>query len=152
MPNLTYKMLLSTNDSDIIALESAYRTTDTARFLSISDGYFDYVTSTDNVHFYKVYMSDVLVGTLHLETEGEVLFMSILVFSEYRGKGIGKEALRNVQIDSFRLGFERIEVSVDEKNTASLQLFEGAGLLRISKEDELISLVYRKRRKYDVSE
>ncbi len=144
MPNLTYKKLLSTNDSDIIALESAYRTPDTAGFLSISDGYFDYVTSTDNVHFYKVYMSDVLVGALHLETAGEMLFMSILVFSEYRGKGIGKEALRNIQIDSFGLGFERIEVSVDEKNTASLRLFEGAGFLCISKEVELINFVYQK--------
>lgn len=145
MPNLTYKKLLSASDSDITALESAYRAPDTARFLSISDSYFDYVTTTDNVHFYKVYMSDTLVGALHLETEGEVLFMSILVFPDYRRKGIGKEALRNVQTDVFCLGFERIEVSIDEKNTASLRLFEEAGFLRTSKENELISLVYRKK-------
>ena len=145
MQNLTYKKLLSASDSDITALESAYRAPDTARFLSISDSYFDYVTTTDNVHFYKVYMSDTLVGALQLETEGEALFMSILVFPDYRRKGIGKEALRNVQIDVFYLGFERIEVSIDEKNTASLRLFEEAGFLRTSKENELISLVYRKK-------
>ena len=145
MQNLTYKKLLSASDSDITALESAYRAPDTARFLSISDSYFDYVTTTDNVHFYKVYMSDTLVGALQLETEGEALFMSILVFPDYRRKGIGKEALRNVQIDVFYLGFERIEVSIDEINTASLRLFEEAGFLRTSKENELISLVYRKK-------
>ena len=33
MANLTYKKLLSASDSDITALESAYRAPDTARFL-----------------------------------------------------------------------------------------------------------------------
>ena len=144
MANLTYKKLLSASDSDITALESAYRAPDTARFLSISDSYFNYVTTTDNVHFYKVYMSDTLVGALQLEIEGEVLFMSVLVFPEQQGRGIGTKIVSDVCNDNFGLGFAKIEISVDRCNIASLKMFESFGFMPLGEENELINFVYQK--------
>lgn len=37
------------------------------------------------------------------------------------------------------------EISVDERNAASLKLFENAGFTRTSKEDELINLSYQRK-------
>ncbi|MBR6767965.1 MAG: hypothetical protein IKM34_00570 [Clostridia bacterium] len=41
--------------------------------------------------------------------------------------------------------YDKIEISIDERNTASLKLFENVGFIRLSQEEELISMVYRKK-------
>lgn len=61
------------------------------------------------------------VGSTHLEKQGTTLFMDLLVFPEFQDNG-GKET-----------------------NIASLKLFEDAGFIRVSKEDELIKFVYQRR-------
>ena len=46
--------------------------------------------------------------------------------------------------DIYRM-YDNIEISIDERTTASLKLFENAGFIRRSQEEELISMVYRKK-------
>jgi len=67
------------------------------------------------------------------------------VLPEFQRNGLGTKILNDIQNDVFELDFERIEISIDERNTASLKLFENAGFVRISKEDELLNYVYQRK-------
>ena len=48
--NLTYKKMLIENDTDISQLITIYQMPEIARYLSISDNYFHYVTNSENVY------------------------------------------------------------------------------------------------------
>ena len=143
MSNLTYGRILLENDVDIPRLIAVYKMPEIARYLSISDNYFRYVTSTESVRYYKVYENDRLIGAIHLEKQGNVLFMSLLVLPEFQGMGLGTKIVKDIQSDVFELSYDKIAVSVDEGNTASLRLFENAGFIRVSKENELVNYVYQ---------
>ena len=54
------------------------------------------------------------------------------------------DLIEDIQNDIFKLNYNKIEISIDETNSASLKLFEDAGFTRTSKDDELINLVYQK--------
>lgn len=144
MSDLTYKRLLFEDDTDIPQLITIHQVPEISRYLSISDNYFSYVTNTENVYFYKVYEDGELIGSTHIEKQGTTLFMDILVFPEFQRTGLGTKIVKDIQNDIFGLNYERIEISIDERNTASLKLFENAGFIRVSKENELINFVYRK--------
>ena len=85
-----------------------------------------------------------MIGTIHLEKQYETLFMDILVFPEYQKQGIGTSILADIQNDVFGLDYEIIEVAIDQTNVASIKLFEKAGFVFVSQEDELRNYVYRK--------
>lgn len=142
MHQLTYEEMVLEDDPDIPALMAVYQTPDVARYLHISTNYFRYVTGAENVHFYKVYHSGRLIGSIHLEQQGPTLFLSILVFPAFQQMGFGTKMLSDIQHNVFSLDHQRIEVSIDEKNTASLQLFRKAGFVCTAKEDELLCFVY----------
>ena len=133
------------DDADISRLITVYQTPEIAQFLSISDNYFHYVTNNENVYFYKVYENNKLIGSIHLEKQGALLFMDILVFPEFQRTGLGTKIVKDIQHDVFGLDYERIEISIDEGNTASLRLFKNAGFVRTSKDEELINFVYQRR-------
>jgi RimJ/RimL family protein N-acetyltransferase len=131
------------DDMDVAYLIEIYKMPEIAKYLSISDNYFHYVTNTENVYFYKVYENDKFIGTIHLEKQETVLFMSILVFREFQRIGLGTQIVKDIQNDVFGLDFDRIEISIDETNSASLRLFEKAGFTFVSKEDEILNFIYQ---------
>ena len=139
---LTYSRILSEDDSDISHLLEIYQQPAISRFLSISNNYFHYVTNTENVYFYKVYASEKLIGTIHLEKCEDLLYMDILIFPEYQRMGFATSVVADVKNDAFGLKFKRIEIAIDESNAASIKLFERAGFSFVSKEDELLNYVY----------
>lgn len=146
MRSLTYKRMLLENDTDILKLITIHQMPQIKRYLGISDNYFHYVTNTENVYFYKVYKNNKLIGSTHLEKQESTLFMDILVFPEFQRIGLGTKIVKDIQNDIFGLGYERIEISIDERNNASLKLFENVGFIAISKDDELINYVYERRK------
>lgn len=139
---MRYTRILSEDDADIPQLLQIYQIPNISRFLSISDNYFHYVANTENVYFYKVYESQKLIGTIHLEKCEDILYMDVLIFPEYQRMGFAASVLGDIQNDTFGLNFKRIEISIDEANTASIKLFERAGFSFVSKEDELLNYVY----------
>ena len=145
MHNLTYRRMLLEDDTDIPQLIRIYQIPDVAQYLSISYNYFHYVTNNKNVYFYKVYENNRLIGSIHLEKQGSVLFMDILVFPKFQRKGLGTKIIKDIQNDIFGLVYEKIEISIDERNAASLRLFKNAGFICASKENELINFVYQRR-------
>ena len=144
MSSLTYKKMIFENDVDVPQLVEIYHTPEIAQYLKISDNYFHYVTNNENVHFYKVYKNGEMIGTTHLEQQGTVLFMDVLVFPKFQRVGLGTQIIQDIQDDIFELGYENIEISIDEANTASLRLFGNAGFVFASKEDELLNFVYKR--------
>ena len=145
MDDLTYEQLLNENDIAIPQLQTIYQFPEISRYISISDNYFFYVTSTTNVYFYKVHNNGEMIGTIHLEKHENLLYMDILIFPEFQRKGFATKVIKDIQNDIFELDYKKIEISIDKSNDASLKLFENAGFTRTSREDELINFVYQRK-------
>lgn len=142
---MTYRLLEYPNDEDIPHIISIYNNPLISQFISIDkNNYWKYVAFTDNVYFYKVYDDGDFVATIHLELYGRVLYMSVVVFPIYQKQGIATTVLEDIQTGKLGLDFTKIQVSIDEKNVASLKLFENAGFVCISKDEELLEYEYIK--------
>ena len=142
---MTYLLLEYLNDEDIPHIISIYNTPLISQFISIDkNNYWKYVVFTDNVYFYKVYNDGNFVATIHLELYGRILYMSVVVFPEYQKQGIATTILEDIQTGKIGLDFDKIQVSIDEKNLASLKLFANAGFVCISKDEELFEYEYIK--------
>ncbi|MBQ9121612.1 MAG: GNAT family N-acetyltransferase [Clostridia bacterium] len=142
---MNYVRMICENDIDIPRLSSILDLPEISRYISIDKtSYWHYVSSTENVYYFKAYEGGNLVGAIHCEVAGTVLYMDIMVFPEHQQKGVGTTILRDVQSGILPLPFDRIEVSIDETNLASIKLFEKAGFRFVSKEDELLNYVYVK--------
>ncbi len=140
---MIYRLIKDFDDEDIPTILSVYRQPSISRFISIDEeNYWKYITSTDNVYFYKIYKDDILLATIHLELVDRVLYMSVVVFPEYQKQGIATTILKDIQAGKFELDFEKIQVSIDEKNTASIKLFESAEFVCVGKNTELLEYEY----------
>ena len=143
MASVTYRLLEQLDDEDIPIILSMYRLPSISQFISIDEeNYWRYITAADNVYFYKVYKDDAFAATVHLELDGLVLYMDVVVFPEYQKKGIATQVLKDIQEDKLLSGFDKIQVSIDEKNIASLKLFENAGFVCAGKDEELWEYEY----------
>lgn len=140
---MKYSRMLDEKDADIPYLTSIFKLPEISRYISIDElNYWQYVTINENVYFFKVYKDESLVATTHLEVVDRVLCLDIMVVPECQGKGIATKVLKDIQAGNLVSDFDRIEVSIDENNTASICLFEKMGFAYASKEDELINYVY----------
>lgn len=144
MNDLTYTRIISEDDVDISKLLPIYQMPDISQYISIGDNYFHYVANTENVYFYKIYKNEKLIGTIHLEKHENLLYMDILIFPEFQKMGFATKVIKDIQKDIFKLNYKKIEISIDERNIASITLFENAGFSFVSKEDELMNFVYQK--------
>lgn len=142
---MNYHLLTSQNDTLIPTILSVYKLPSVAQFISIDEtNYWKYVTSTENVWFYKIFEEDSLISTIHLELDDRILYMDVVVFPEYQKKGIATKILKDIQNGKLDIDFNKIHVSIDEKNIASIKLFEDAGFVCIAKDEELLDYLYIK--------
>lgn len=144
MDNLIYTRMTQTDDADIARISAVYDLPEIARYIAIGEQYFNYVTGHETVYFYKIFDENALIGTIHLETQKDTLYLSVVVFSQHQNTGYGTKILTDIQKDVFGLGYKRIEVSIDETNIASIRLFEKVGFAFMSQEDELRNYVWTK--------
>ena len=68
--------------------------------------------------------------------------MSVVVFPKYQSQGIATIIVKDIQAGKLGLDFIKIQVSIDEKNTASLKLFESVGFICVNKDEELLEYEY----------
>ena len=125
MSSLTYQKMLFENDADVPRLAEIYQEPEIARYLSISDNYFHYVTNNENVHFYKVYKNGEMIGTTHLEQQGIVLFMDVLVFPKFQRVGLGTQIIRDIQDDIFNLVMKTLKFPLMKQ---TLHLYDCSGM------------------------
>ena len=142
---MTYRLVKKFDDEDIPIILSVYKQPLVSQFISIDEeNYWRYITTADNVYFYKIYNYDILVATIHLELDNHVLYMSVVVFPEHQKQGIATAILKDVQARKLGLDFDTIQVSIDEKNVASIKLFESIGFVCVGKDEELLEYAYIK--------
>ena len=142
---MTYRLVKNFDDEDIPTILSVYKQPSISQFISIDEeNYWRYITSTDNVYFYKIYKNDMLVSTIHLELVDRVLYMSVVVFPKYQSQEIATIIVKDIQAGKLELDFLKIQVSIDEKNTSSLKLFESVGFICVNKDEELLEYEYSK--------
>ena len=139
---MTYERITSEVDKDIPYLNTILEMPQISRYISVDkENFWRYVTETENVFYYKVVDDGALVGAVQLELAGDVLYMDIMVIPEFQGRGIGTAIIRDIQNGVLPLSFERIEISIDESNIASIRLFEKMGFRFISKSDVLLKYI-----------
>lgn len=143
---MKYQRITDTQDKDIPYLTSVFKMPEVSRYISIDEeNYWNYVAKEENVYFFKTYNdSGELVAAIQCEIWDSTLYMAVTVVPEFWRKGIGTEILNDIKTGKTPLCFEKIEVSIDKSNTASIALFEKAGFKKVSKEDELINYIYEK--------
>ena len=117
--------MLFENDADVPRLAEIYQEPEIARYLSISDNYFHYVTNNENVHFYKVYKNGEMIGTTHLEQQEIVLFMHVLVFPKFQRVGLGTQIIRDIQDDIFNLVMKTLKFPLMKQ---TLHLYDYSGM------------------------
>lgn len=140
---MTYRLIRHMDDEDIPQIISVYRHPSISRFISIDEtNYWPYVTAASNVWFFKIFENDCLVATTHLELSNRVLYMDIVVFPKYQNKGIATKVLNDIKEQKQFVNFDKIQVSIDEDNIASIKLFENAGFVCVGKDDELREYEY----------
>ena len=129
-------ILLKEEDKDIFLLKELHNLPEIKKFISISDNYFEYVTTTENVWYYKIIQENMVIGAVHLEKYDDVMYLSIWIHPEFQQKGYAKEALSYIEQNLCK-GIHFIHVSIEEDNAASLRLFERAGYTFIGSDEEL---------------
>ncbi len=143
MNNLSFALLEAVEDRELEIIKENYNKPSVERFVEINkEKFWSYVTETENVYFYKVYNEGVLVGTVQCEVYDGIMYLALVIFPEYQKKKIGTDAVQGVIAGKTGLSFNEIQVSIDEKNTASLKLFQNVGFTRIGQEDELVEFQY----------
>ena len=144
MSKLTYKRMVNQEDKDIFLINEMHSKPEIKKYINISDNYFNYVTNTENVFFYKVYKDRNLVGTIHLEKNDNILYMDILIFPEFQKAGLGTKVISDIKNDIFNLNIKKIEVSIAKSNIPSLKLFEKSGFKFVSQDNGLKNYEYLK--------
>lgn len=142
---MTYRLMKQQDDEDIPRILLVYKIPSISRFISIDEtNYWKYVTTTDNVYFYKIFEDDILIATTHIELIDRILYIDVVVFPEYQKSGIATKIIKDIQEGKLGVDFDKILVSIDENNIASLKLFENAGFICVAKEEELLKYEYAK--------
>ncbi len=129
-------ILLNKSDEDISLLKELHNLPAIKKFISISDNYFSYVTTTENVWYYKILQEDIVVGAVHLEKYDDVMYLSIWIRPEFQQKGYARIALDYVEKNLCK-DTHSIQVSIEEDNVASLRLFERVGYTFVGSDEEL---------------
>lgn len=140
---MKYVQITSEKDNDIPYLISIHKIPEISHFISINEeNYFHYVTTTENVFYFKVYKNDDLVGTVHCELFDKMVCMSILVIPIFQKRGIGTAILYDIQNGVLPLTYTHIRVSIDKFNSSSLRLFKKMDFTKISEEEDLIDFIW----------
>ena len=140
---MKYLQIISEKDRDIPYLLSIHNLPEISRFISINEKtYFKYVTSTENVFYFKAYKNETLAATVHFELSDGILYISLLVIPEFQKQGIGTEIIHDIQNGVFGLPFKQIKVSIDKLNTSSLSLFSKMNFIKDSEDEDLIDFIW----------
>lgn len=141
---MNYQRIVSTTDPDIPYLVSILKSPKISPYLAVDENTFwQYVTTTENVFYFKVFNTGRLVGAAHCELTDNTLYMSVMVVPQYQRKGIASKILEDIRSKKLLHGFDTIEVSIDETNAASIALFEKMGFEYVSQEGELKTYIFK---------
>lgn len=143
---MNYVLIESLDDPDIPRLITIHNLPENSRYISINEKkYFKYVIKNESVCYYKIFKSNTLIGSIHCELSEKTMYLSLLVFPEFQGKGYGTKILEQIISGTLPLDFENIEVSINDDNLPSLHIFEKVGFIKTSMDGGLINYIYTRK-------
>ena len=125
-------------DSDLDELIRIHQEPSVSRYISISENYFNYVTETEGVCYYKIICDGILTGGIHSEIQSETMYLSVCVDEKYRRIGIAEKSLKEF-FSILPSAVKTIEVSIEETNIPSIRLFQKFGFQPSERDRELIT-------------
>lgn len=139
---LTYSKLCKNDKIDIKFLKNCHNIPEIKKFISISKNYFDYVTDTKNVFYYKILLNNEIVGGLHLEVDKNILYPAIWILPAYQRQGIAENVVCDIQNNYFSIIYDKIHAGIEKDNIKSLFLFNKLGFKQIDIEDGIINVEF----------
>jgi N-acylneuraminate cytidylyltransferase len=104
--------------------------------------WFEDTLRRDDRRIYIVQSARAEAGMVRLDLSGDEATVSINIAPEWRGKGVGPQALRAASAEAFgRLGLLRLVAKVKADNIASRAAFEQAGFTPTGPADDIITFV-----------
>lgn len=125
-------------DHDLAELVRIHNEPSVSKYISISDHYFEYVVDAKDVVYYKIIADGIIVGGVHCEQSGDLVYLSICIDAEHRRRGIAENALRQL-FTKLRTYTNTVEISIEDTNDPSIQLFKKLCFIEVGREDELIT-------------
>ena len=132
-----YLAPLRRDDPDLAALQSIHCEPSVRAFLSVAEGYFDYVTGTPGVLYQKIMLDNTPIGGIHSETDGDKVCFSICITTAEQRKGYATSAMR-LFLASLPESVRTAECFVEPRNVASRHLLQKCGFAEAQSEDGLI--------------
>ncbi len=130
---------LTPYDGHIPFLLEIHSLPEISKYIGIDrEKYFDYVTGTNHVDYFKVMLENKIVAAVHIEKQSDILYLSILVLPEHQNKGFGAQILEDIKSQRLAQGFSKIIVSIDKTNTPSIKLFEKHQFVLSGEDDDLL--------------
>lgn len=123
-------VLLSKNDnySDLLKL---HQTKEISEFIHVDlKNYFNYVTSTDNVYYYKMIKNNDIIGGIHCEIIDTVLHLSIFINPLFQNQGYGTKILNGLIKNKFNFNITEIIANIEYNNIKSINLFKKVGFVK----------------------
>lgn len=140
---LNYQLIENKDDNDLNKLLNYHNLPEIKKFISLSEGFFDYVINNENVFYYKVMIDNELVGGLQIEKDNSVIYLALWVKPEKQHRGIATCLLEDVLKEKL-VKFNKIIISIDKDNLSSLALFKKSGFRQTAEENELLYFEYQK--------
>ncbi len=129
-------------DPDIGELIRIEHEPSVSRYVHSADNFFDYVTETEGVYYHKIMADGVTVGGIQGDINGDIIYLGVYVSERYRRLGIMEESLRKY-FSMIPRCVNTIEVSIEDTNIPSLQLFRKLGFEAVGQEQVLIIFRFR---------
>lgn len=142
--DIRYEKLTDINDSEIEILKKLHGLECIKKFISISDNYFDYVITNNNVYYFKIKQNNILIGALHIEKNNMTIFLSIWIKPEMQHLGLATKVITDFINGKFNLDFNKIIVSIEKENFKSINLFKKLGFKEVNRNEELIDFELKK--------
>lgn len=139
---ITYEKLSGSDKDDIEFLKNCHKIREIEKFIKISDVFFDYVTSTPNIYYYKIIINNKIVGGLHLQVKNQILYCSIWILPDFQKKGVAGCVINDLKSDCFKLNYNEIQAGINKNNINSLSLFKKLDFEETKVEDGIVDVKY----------
>lgn len=121
-------------DGDLAELVRIHNEPSVSSYISISWNYFEYVTETKGVTYFKIMVDGIAAGGIHCERSGSTMYLSICVDEDHRRLGIAEKALQQLFADT-KKNTKSVEINVNDTNYPSVRLFTKLGFVQTGEKD-----------------
>ena len=132
--------LLNQNDKQIYKLKDLHKMDTIKKYIAISENYFNYVTSSENVFYYKILLEGNIIGGIHIEKVTNNVYLSICIHPVYRGFGFATQTLDKILC---MYKGNTFCANIEKENIKSIKLFESLNFIKVNDNKEI--LTYKKR-------